>query len=115
MPKAEKVTFNPKLLAAMIEAQPLNLAKCQALADAFDAKPKSIIAKALREKIPYDKQVRVRKDGKPVASKEVTVSAIENALEVDVGAFAGLEKASKAALEVLLAAIPVRAAEEETE
>jgi len=114
MPKAAvKPEFNPQLLAAMIAAAPLDLAKAQRLADEFDAKPKSIIAKALREKIPYVKQERVRKDGKPVASKEATVGKIEAALEVDVGAFDGLEKASKASLEALLAAIPAVEADAE--
>jgi hypothetical protein len=100
-----KVEFNPALLAAMHAAAPLNLAKATALADEYDTKAKSVIAKALREKIPYEKQVRVRKDGKPVASKEATVGKIEEALGADVGAFDGLEKASKASLEAVFAAI----------
>ena len=113
MPKvAVKVEFNPQLLAAMRERAPLNLAKAQALADEYDAKTKSVIAKALREKIPYVKQERVRKDGKPVASKNATVASIEAILEVDVGAFDGLEKASKSALEAVLAALPEPEADE---
>lgn len=114
MSKAEKVTFNPKLLDAMHKAAPLNLAKAQELADEYDAKVKSVIAKALREGIPYQKQERVRKDGKPVASKNATVGAIEDALEMDAGALDGLEKASKASLEKLFAALP-KAGEVEVE
>lgn len=114
MPKvAVKVEFDPKLLAAMRERAPLNLAKAQALADEYDAKTKSVIAKALREKIPYVKQERVRKDGKPVASKNATVASIEAVLEVSVGTFDGLEKASKASLEALFAALPVAEVEVE--
>lgn len=108
MAKAEKVTFKPELLAAMIAAQPLNLAKATELADAHDVKVKSVIAKAIREKIPYEKQVRVRKDGKPVASKNATVGKIEEMLDLDAGALDGLEKAAKAALEALVAALPER-------
>jgi hypothetical protein len=106
MAKAVKVEFNPALLAAMQESAPLNLAKAQELADAFDTKVKSVIAKAIREKIPYVKQARIRKDGKPVASKEATVASIEEALNVAEGTFVGLEKASKASLEALLGAMP---------
>jgi len=111
MPKPV-VVFDPRLLAAMVAAQPLDLAKAQALADEYDTKVKSVIAKAIREKIPYVKQERVRKDGKPVASKEATVGRIEAMLEVDVGAFAGLEKAAKSALEALLSALPEVEADE---
>jgi len=113
MPKAVKVEFNPKLLAAMWDRAPLDLAKATALADEYDSKAKAVIAKAIREKIPYVKQVRVRKDGKPVASKEATVAGIEESLGVVEGALAGLEKASKVSLEALLAALPVADAEVE--
>lgn len=105
MAKVAKAVFPADLFKAMQEASPLNLEKAHALADQYDVKVKSIIAKAVREKIPYEKQVRVRKDGKPVASKEAVVGQIEHALEVSVGAFAGLEKASKASLEAVRDAI----------
>jgi hypothetical protein len=114
MPKVvAKVEFNPVMLAAMVAAAPLDYAKAQAIADEFDAKVKSVIAKAIREKIPYVKQAKVRKDGKPVASKEATVAGIEESLGVVEGAFVGLEKASKVSLEALLAALPVADAEVE--
>jgi hypothetical protein len=113
MPKAVKVVFDPKLLAAMHAAAPLDMVKAQALADEYDAKVKSVIAKAIREKIAYTKQVRVRKDGKPVASKEAVVTAIEEALGVVEGSFDGLEKASKVSIEALLAALPLPLAEVE--
>jgi len=112
---AEKSVFDPRLLMEMRSRAPLNLAKAQELADEFDTKVKSVIAKALREKIPYEKQVRVRKDGKPVASKPAIVAAIEDNLEMDAGALDGLEKASKASLEKLAAAIPNKGADEENE
>jgi hypothetical protein len=116
MSKVEKAVFPVDLLNAMHARAPLDLAKASALADEFDAKVKSIIAKALREKIPYQKQVRVRKDGKPVASKEAIVSVIEEKLDADVGQLAGLEKASKAALETLRDLLPdVEADVEEVE
>jgi hypothetical protein len=103
---AEKVsTFNPALLLAMQNAAPLNLEKVESLADQFDAKVKSIIAKAIREGIPYQKLERVRKDGKPVASKEVTVCKIESRLGLADKSLDGLEKASKIALERLFEAL----------
>ena len=65
MTTESKVMFNASLLAAMRSRAPLNLDICEELADEFDAKVKSIIAKAVREGIPYQKLERVRKDGKP--------------------------------------------------
>ena len=103
---AEKAsTFNPTLLTAMRDAAPLNLEKVEGLAEQFDAKVKSIIAKAIREGIAYQKLERIRKDGKPVASKEVTVDRIEQALSLAENSLDGLEKASKVSLERLLEAI----------
>lgn len=99
--KAATPTFDARLLEAMRAASPLNLDKCEELADQFDAKVKSIIAKAIREGIPYQKMERVRKDGKPVASKTESVSRIESRLGLAEGMLAGLEKASKASLEKL--------------
>jgi len=106
MSKVEKVEFNAELLAAMRAEAPLNKAKADALADRFDAKVRSIIAKAVREGIPYDKIERVRKDGKPVASKEATVAVIEENLGLPEGSLEGLEKAAKVALERLRDALP---------
>lgn len=99
--KAPVSTFDVRLLDAMRKAAPLNLDKCEELADQFNAKVKSIIAKAIREGIEYQKLERVRKDGKPVASKNDSVSRIEQRLGIDEGSLVGLEKASKAALERL--------------
>ena len=99
--KATAPTFDARLLEAMRAASPLNLDKCEELADQFDAKVKSIIAKAIREGIPYQKMERVRNDGKPVASKDATVSVIEAKLGLADDALVGLEKASKASLERL--------------
>ena len=89
----------------MRDAAPLNLEKVEGLAEQFDAKVKSIIAKAIREGIAYQKLERIRKDGKPVASKEVTVDRIEQALSLAENSLDGLEKASKVSLERLLEAI----------
>ena len=103
--KAPAATFDARLLDAMRAASPLNLDKCEELADQFNAKVKSIIAKAIREGIPYQKMERVRKDGKPVASKTESVNRIETRLGLDSGALVGLEKASKASLERLREAL----------
>lgn len=106
MPAKEKVEFNRELFAAMVAAQPLNKEKAEMLAERFGVKPKSVIAKAVREKLTYEKQVRVRKDGKPVASKDATVAEVEARLGLADGALDGLEKAAKVALERLRDALP---------
>lgn len=103
MPKVakEKEVFNPKALERMRELAPLDLAKARAIAAEFGLKERSVIAKAVREKIAYTKQERVRKDGKPIASKEATVAAIEESLNLAEGVLDGLEKAAKVSLERL--------------
>ena len=113
MAKSEKATFDPRLLNEMRVRAPLNLEKAQELADEFDTKVKSVIAKALREKIPYVKQVRVQKNGNPVASKNTIVGNIEENLSLDAGSLDGLEKASKASLEILSRHVAVKGFDEE--
>jgi len=91
---------------AMIRAAasdgPLNLEKATALAEAMGKKPRSIIAKAVRMEIPYAKRVPTTKTGDPVMRKELLVSQIAHYVTGDL---TGLEKASKPALQSILAAL----------
>lgn len=96
--------FTPEQEAAIREAAPLNKAKAEALALQMGKKPKSIIAKAVTMKVPYDKQKPVTKTGEPVIRKEDLVAKIAAYTGGDLD---GLEKASKPALQAVLAALAV--------
>lgn len=97
--------FPADLLVEMRAQAPLNLVKAQALADDWDVKVRSIIAKATREGIAYEKAVRVGKTGKPVASKDALVAVIAAALDIQNESLSGLTGASKTALQALRDAV----------
>lgn len=83
---------------------PLDLAKATALADSMGKKPRSIIAKAVRMEIPYAKKKPLTKSGEPVTQKADLVDDISRFV---AGNLDGLEKASKPALQNILAAFTV--------
>jgi hypothetical protein len=88
---------------------PLNLEKATALASAMGKKPRSIIAKAVRMDLPYAKRVPTTKTGEPITRKETLVEKIA---EYVAGDLSGLEKASKPALQNVLAALALANAED---
>ena len=71
------------------------------LASEFNKSTRSIVAKLVREGV-YQAAPRVTKTGAPVIRKSEIVAQIQDALGVE---FSTLEKASKADLERLLAAV----------
>ena len=73
------------------------------LASEFNKSTRSIVAKLVREGV-YVAAPRVTKTGAPVIRKSEIVAQIQDALGVE---FSTLEKASKADLERLLAAVSV--------
>jgi len=83
------------------DAAPLNMEKAAALAVTMGKKPRSIIAKAVRMEIPYEKKGPVTKTGEAVVRKETLVEKIK---AFTGGSLEGLEKASKPALVSILAA-----------
>ena len=94
--------FEGEVMAAMVAAAPLDMAKATAIADQYGEKPRAIIAAAIRAGIEYQRAAKRSKDGSLVQSKEDIVSAISARLGVNLD---GLEKATKASLGVLLDAI----------
>ena len=80
---------------------PLNKVTAEMLGAEFGKSGKSVTAKALRMGVPYAKQKPVSKTGAPVVRKENLVIAIGNYVP---GSLEGLDKASKPALENILAA-----------
>ncbi len=74
------------------------------LAAEYEKPVKSIIGKLSAEKV-YVKQVYATKTGEPVVTKPELVAAVTNLLGLDHEALAGLEKAPKAVLALLVKAV----------
>ena len=94
--------YDGEVMAAMVAAAPLDMAKATAIADQFGEKPRAIIAAAVRAGIEYQKAAKRSKSGGIVQSKEAIVSAIQDRLGVSLP---GLEKATKSSLEALADAL----------
>ena len=90
-----------QILEVMNAQAPLNMEKAEQIAEKFGVKARSIIASAVRNQIPYEKKARVSKTGGEIVSKADLVARIATKNGIDVAALEGLEKATKAALEVL--------------
>lgn len=91
-----------EILEVMKAQAPLNMEKAEAIAIQFDLKPRSVIASAVRNKIEYTKKARVSKAGGEVVSKEQLVARIAEKYGFELDQLAGLDKANKSALEVLV-------------
>ena len=96
---SEKIAEN--VIAEMVKRAPLNYEICGEIAEKFGLKQRAIVASATRNKIDYQKKVRVSKTGNPVTSKADLVEAIAVKFDVSVEELDGLEKATKTALEVV--------------
>lgn len=86
---------------ARIRAEaPLNQAKAEALAAEFGPKfsARSVIAKAVRMEVAYERKVAVTKTGAPVERKEAIVAEIASLVGANLE---GLDKAPKGALQSL--------------
>lgn len=86
---------------ARIRAEaPLNQAKATALAAEFGSKftARSVIAKAVRMEVGYERKVAVTKTGEPVERKEAIVAEIASLVGETLE---GLDKAPKPALQAL--------------
>ena len=104
MATIEKTTNYTAAQEQMIrDASPLNAAKAAELATAMGKKPRSIIAKAVNMQVPYVKAGPKTKTGEAVVRKEDLVKEI--AAFTGSGSLDGLEKASKPALQTILAAL----------
>ena len=106
-------TITPEILTEMRENAPLNWDICEVLADKHGLKTRSLVASASRNKIEYTRKAKTNKAGNPVVSKADLVEAIAEKLSVEVTSLDGLDKATKAALEVINSALDE--ANEETE
>ena len=92
--------YTPAMEAAIREAAPLNQAKATDLAASFgaDFSARSVIAKAVRMEVPYERKVAVTKAGAPIERKEAIVAEIASMVGANLD---GLEKAPKGALQAL--------------
>lgn len=102
MTNAVKTTskYSPAQEQAIRDAAPLNQAKATELAAQFGSKftARSVIAKAVRMGVEYERKAAVTKTGAPVESKEKIVGQIAELVGATLD---GLEKAPKPALQAL--------------
>jgi hypothetical protein len=113
--KAKVVNYTPEMTAEMLAAYVLSPSKetVSALATQFGKTTRSIVAKLSREGV-YRKAEYVNKNGEKPVDKEILVNAIAKAIACDAEKLAGLEKANKATLKMLLEALEVVNFEEDT-
>lgn len=100
MAKQAVSKYSPEQEARIRAEAPLNQAKAAALAVEFGPKfsARSVIAKAVRMEVGYERKAPVTKSGLPVEHKEAIVAQIAQVVE---GNLDGLDKAPKAALQAL--------------
>jgi hypothetical protein len=101
----KSLNYTPEMEQAIRAESPLNIAKARQLANELGKKPRSVIAKAISMGLPYEAAKPTRKNGSAIYRKADTVAAIEKALCSGSGALVGLEKATAAALDMLLSEI----------
>lgn len=92
--------YNAAQEKAIQEAAPLNQAKAEALAASFGAgfTGKSVIAKAIRMGVAYERKVATTKTGGKIENKADLVAEIGKLVE---GNLNGLDKAPKPALQAI--------------
>lgn len=90
-----------EILKEMRANVPLNMEKCEVIAEKHGLKARSIMASATRNKIEYTRKAKTSKSGKPVQSKADLVEVISGNLGLSLESLDGLDKATKTALESL--------------
>ena len=92
--------YTADMEARIVAEAPLNQAKAEALATEFGSKfsARSVIAKATRMGVTYERKQPTTKSGLPVEHKADLVTEISKIVE---GNLDGLDKAPKAALQAL--------------
>ena len=106
MTTAKAVNFTNEQTAELVAAYQASPVKetVEAFATKFGKSTKSIVAKLSREKV-YVKAVYTPKTGKAVVLKETLVNQVAEALGVPAERVGSLESATKATLELLVAAL----------
>ena len=110
-----KTIYTPEVITAMRAASPLNLDKCQELADRFNKGTKDepystqgfITKSRTLDGVEYERKARnVTKNGDPVVSKRDLVQGLESTLGLSEGSLESLVKANKADIQTLVSAMP---------
>lgn len=104
MAKQTEVNYTEAQENRIREMAPMNAEKAEILAKEFGKKAASVRAKAIRMNVPYEKKGPQTKTGEAVIRKETLVSKIA-AFTAPNANLDGLEKASKPALQAVLAAL----------
>lgn len=95
MRKETAPNYTPEQEARIEAEAPLNAEKAAALAAEFGKTARSVIAKAVRMNVGYERKLPVTKTGERVTKKETLVSEIAAIVGANLN---GLEKAPKPSL-----------------
>jgi hypothetical protein len=90
--------FDGEIMDVMKAIAPMDYNKALILGEAFEVKPKALVAAAKRAGIEYKVKPRVSKTGGPIVTKEDLVKVIGVSLEFEAGELEGLDKATKVVL-----------------
>jgi len=103
---AKIVNYTPEMTAELKAGYVANPTKAtvEAFATKFGKTTKSIVAKLSREGV-YVKAEKVTKAGEPIVKKDAMVEMIANEIGVTSDKLDGLEKAPKAVLKLVYAAL----------
>lgn len=109
IPKSKKIkaaNYTAEMVDVMRSHAPLDAAKCATLAESFGKSVKSVIAKAAREGIPYNRKIRTTKTGGDIIAKQELIKAIAKATNAESEQLAGLSRSPKTTLSFLLTLLP---------
>lgn len=111
MPTARKpakaANYTPEMISVIRGYSTFDGVVAAEIAEKIGKSPRSVIAKIRSMGLPYAVKRPLRKDGQPRGvRKSDLVAAIAKALAADVEELAGLEKATRSALDTLLREIP---------
>ena len=98
MAKEKAPNYTPEQEARIEASVPLNADVAAMLAAEFGKSPRSVIAKAVRMGVAYERKTPTTKTGEPITKKETLVAEISAVVS---GNLEGLEKAPKPALVAL--------------
>lgn len=90
--------YSPEQETRIREMAPLNQSKAEVLATEFGKTARSVIAKAIRMNVEYERKQPQTKSGAPIERKESIVAEIASLVGANLD---GLEKAPKPVLQAL--------------
>jgi len=97
--------FDGEIMDAMVAVAPMDFNKATILGEAFEVKPKALVAAAKRAGLEYKVKPRVSKTGGAIVTKEDLVKTIAGHLDFEAFELEGLTKATKVDLAKIAGAL----------